>query len=65
MVKLYIEFRCATNCLIRSVANLFYVVVKRWRPSETNQGKAFISLLGLDIKRPSENEFQTAFIFVM
>ncbi len=28
MVKLYIEFRWATNCLIRSVANLFYVVVK-------------------------------------
>lgn len=34
MVKLYIEFRWATNCLIRSVANLFYVVVKRREPSE-------------------------------
>jgi len=43
MVKLYIEFRWATNCLIRSVANLFYVVVKRWRPSETNQDQSFMS----------------------
>ena len=43
MVKLYIEFRCATNCLIRGVANLFYVVMKRGRPSETNQNQSFMS----------------------
>jgi len=41
MVKLYIEFRCATNCLIRGVANLFYVVVKRRGPSEPIKLKLF------------------------